>query len=257
MDILKMAGILKAAENGKTPVDPVTSFWEDIDLSEAYAVQVKNIEEKIKEGDRITGMKIGLTSRGMMELIGVNEPDFGHLLESMEVSNRGEIKRADLLLPKAEGELAFVLKEDLKGPGLTSQDVINATAYVVPSIEIVDSRIKDWKIKLLDTVADNGSSSRYILGDTKLDPREIDMKLTGMLMEKNGKLINSGVLAEVFGNPVESVAWLANKLSEFGIVLKKDYVILSGAVTAAVPADKGDSFKVSFHGMGDVEVTFI
>lgn len=107
----------------------------------------------------------------MMELVGVNEPDFGHLLESMEVSNRGEIKRADLLLPKAEGELAFVLKEDLKGPGLTSQDVINATAYVVPSIEIVDSRIKDWKIKLLDTVADNGSSSRYILGDTKLDPR--------------------------------------------------------------------------------------
>jgi len=153
--------------------------------------------------------------------------------------------------------LAFILKEDLEGPGVTIADVYRATEFVVPAFEIVDSRIRDWKIKLADTVADNASSARLVLGSRMEPVRDVDLRLIGMLLEKNGEAVNSGVGAEVWGNPAAAVAWLANKLSEFGLALEAGEIILSGALTAAVPAEAGDVFTVSFHGLGSLNLKFI
>ena len=155
-----------------------------------------------------------------------------------------------------EGELSFCLNKTLKGPGVTIADVYDATAWVTPSIEIVDSRIKDWKIKLCDTIADNGSSARFMLGGRMVPVGAVDMRLTGMTLEKNGELVSSGTTAEVWGNPAASVAWLANKLGQFGIELKAGSIVMAGAVTAALPAQAGDAFTVSFQGLGSVTVKF-
>lgn len=201
-------------------------------------------------------MKIGLTSVAMQELLGVNEPDYGHITSSMVVLEGQDISISELCQPKVEGELAFCLKKELKGPNITIADVYNATSWVAPAIEIVDSRIKNWEITLQDTVADNGSSARLILGSGMTPISKIDMKLTGMTLEKNGKLINSGVSAEVLGNPAASVMWLVNKLAEFDIGLEAGQIILSGALTAAQPAKEGDFFNISFYGMGSVGVRF-
>ncbi len=162
-----------------------------------------------------------------------------------------------LIQPKVEGELSFCLGKSLQGPGITVADVYDATEWVTPSIEIVDSRIKDWKIRLPDTIADNGSSARFMLGGRMMPIGAVDMRLTGMTLEQNGVLVSSGTTAEVWGNPAASVAWLANKLGQFGISLKAGSIVMAGAVTAAVPAKAGDVFTVSFQGMGSVTVRFV
>jgi 2-keto-4-pentenoate hydratase len=201
-------------------------------------------------------MKVGLTSRAMQNLLGVNEPDYGHLTDSMLLLE-GEICSLDELnQPKVEGELAFCLKKPLKGPGATIADVYNATGWVVPAIEIVDSRIKDWKIKLVDTIADNGSSAKLVLGGRMTKIEDIDMQLIGMTLEKNGEILSTGTGAAVWGNPAAAVVWLVNKLAEFDIGLEEGNIILSGAVTAAETAISGDSFTIRFQGMGSVTVKF-
>ena len=257
MEILEVSNILADAESQCRVVKPLTEQWPDMDIKDAYGIQLETIAGKIKQGETLIGMKVGLTSRGMMKAIGVNEPDFGHLTDKMLINEGTPIKIDELIQPKVEGELAFILKKTLQGPGITLADVYDSVDYVVPAIEIVDSRIANWKIKLLDTVADNGSSAKLILGSKFTPIAEVDMRLTGMLLEKNGELLNSGTLAEVLGNPAASVAWLANKLCEFGIALEAGSIILSGAVTAAENAVRGDVFTVSFQGMGSVGAKFI
>ncbi|KKK39249.1 2-keto-4-pentenoate hydratase [Mesobacillus campisalis] len=246
---------LQEAEEGRA-VSPLTELYSSLTVDEAYQVQLKTIEQKVSEGQRIVGKKIGLTSFAMQNLLGVDQPDYGHLLEHMEVKNKGEIALNTLFQPKVEGEIAFILKKDLKGPSVTEQEVLEATDYIVPSLEIVDSRIKDWKIKLQDTIADNASCGLYVLGEQKVELEGLDLTKIEMSLYKNGELINQGTGADVLGHPAKCVAWLANKLSDYSVILKAGEVILSGALSAAVDAQKGDSFTAEFTKLGKVEVSF-
>lgn len=237
-------------------VEAITSKYPELTVAQAYQIQLQTIEAELSEGNVITGKKIGLTSVAMQTSLGVNEPDYGHLLQTMQIANGGKVPSEQLLQPKVEGELAFVLKKDLVGPNLTTIDVIQATDYIVPALEIVDSRIKNWQIKLPDTIADNASSGLYVLGDEKFYLHDIDLKNIGMALYKNGQLLNTGAGVACLGNPLTAVVWLANKLAEYDISLKKGEVILSGALSAAVDAEVGDVFSCKFNRMGEVRVEF-
>lgn len=253
----QLADMLYDAEKSCEAMDAISDLEPEVNLEDAYAIQLMNVSRALKDGEIVSGRKIGLTSKAMQELLGIAEPDYGHLYASTEVKNSGIISMKNAIRPKVEGEIAFVLKEGLSGPGITVEDVYKATDYVCASIEIVDSRIRDWKIKLVDTVADNGSSSMYVLGDTKVKAEDISLADISMTLYKNGEVVNTGTGEAVLGNPAISVAWLVNKLHEFGTVLNKGEVILSGAITAAPEAQAGDSFECVFSGLGSVKVNFI
>jgi 2-keto-4-pentenoate hydratase len=258
MDIKAVAIDLYNAEKGTAPVDPITEKYPEITIEQAYEIQLKGVEmRRVQDARRIVGKKIGLTSIAMQKLLGVNEPDYGHLLDNMLVMEGVPIPRCELLLPKVEGEIAFVLKSTLKGPGVTIADVLRATEGVMASIEIVDSRVRDWKIKLPDTIADNASSARFVLGSRLVPVKNLDLRLVGMVFEKNGEIMNTGAGAAVWGHPAASVAWLANRLAAFDISLEEGEIILSGAVTAAVDAQAGDLFHIAFHDLGTVGVRFV
>lgn len=245
-----------ASANEKGGIQAITSTYPELTTVQAYQIQLQTIEKELLKGDVITGKKIGLTSVAMQTSLGVNEPDYGHLLQSMEVGNGGKVPSGRLLQPKVEGEIAFILKEDLVGPNLTVTDVIQATDYIVPALEIVDSRIKNWQIKLPDTIADNASSGLYVLGEGKFRLHAIDLKNVGMALYKNGQLLNTGAGVACLGNPLTAVVWLANKLAAYNITLKKGEVILSGALSAAMDAQPGDQFSCKFNQMGEVRVQF-
>lgn len=254
--IYKVVQYLDEAQQQHISIAPLTEQVENLSIHEAYYVQLRRIEKAVKAGDRISGKKIGLTSLAMQKLLGVNQPDYGHLLQSMHVKTGETVSLKTLFHPKVEGEIAFVLKEDLVGPNIQVEDVYRATDYVLPSIEIVDSRIKDWKIKLEDTVADNASCGLYVLGEKQVKIDAIDLKGIHMKLLKNGQIVNEGKGTDVLGDPALCVAWLANKLYEYGVTLKAGEVILSGALSAAVVAEPGDTFTARFTDFGDVEVTF-
>ncbi|SHR25595.1 2-keto-4-pentenoate hydratase [Mycobacteroides abscessus subsp. abscessus] len=254
--IKEYAALLADAEKTGVGTNPLTILDPNLSVTEAYHIQLENIQMKVEQGQKIIGKKIGLTSLAMQKLLGVDEPDYGHLLDSMEVTNGGTISIEKVLQPKVEAELAFVLKKDLIGPNITTLDVLQATDYIVPALEIVDSRVKDWKIKLPDTIADNASSGFYVLGDRKAKVDEINLELLGMVLSRNNEIVNTGVGAAALGNPATCVAWLANKLSEFGIPLKAGEIILSGALSAAADAKAGDSFSARFAHFGEVKVHF-
>ncbi|GGG01101.1 2-keto-4-pentenoate hydratase [Paenibacillus abyssi] len=254
--ISALADLLAEAERTGQGTQPLTALHEDLTIEQAYHVQLTNIERRVKAGDRIVGKKIGLTSLAMQKLLGVDQPDYGHLLESMVIENRGEIPMRRVMQPKVEGEIAFVLKQDLIGPRVTVLDVLQATDYVVPALEIVDSRVSDWKIKLPDTIADNASSGLYVLGGRPMKVEELDLTQVGMVLYRNGQIENTGVGAAALGNPAACVAWLANALFRFGITLKAGEVILSGALSAAVNAQPGDTFTARFAHLGEASVSF-
>ena len=235
-------------------ISALTELDPTLTVDVAYAIQLERVKKAVANGDRITGKKIGLTSIAMQNLLGVDQPDYGHLHESMEVADGTTVSLSQLFQPKVEGEIAFILKEDLVGPGVTAEDVLKATDYVVAAIEIVDSRIKDWKIKLADTVADNASCGLYVLGEQKV--KNADLKGVQMQLLKNGEVINEGVGTDVLGDPAICVAWLANKLSQYGVTLKAGEVILSGALSAAVTVEPGDKFKAKFTDLGEVAINF-
>jgi 2-keto-4-pentenoate hydratase len=257
MDYQKLATEFLTAEAQRNPIGAITDLYPEMTVEDAYRIQLAGIDMKLAKGSKVIGKKIGLTSKGMQKLLGVNEPDYGILLNDMLFAEGFASRRAALLQPKIEGELAFILKETLKGPGVTIADVYRATEYIVPAFEIVDSRIRDWKIKLEDTIADNASSAGILLGSRMTPITNIDLKLVGMMLEKNGEMVSSGVGAEVWGNPAAAVAWLANKLADFDIALEKGEIILSGAITAAEKVNAGDVFNVSFTNLGSVSLKFI
>ena len=254
--IEKFAAQLAEAETTQVGIDPLTVVDPEITVDEAYYIQLENIKKKLSEGQKIVGKKIGLTSVAVQKMLGVDEPDYGHLLDSMVVENGGTIDTKTMLQPKIEGEIAFVLKKDLKGPNVTAVDVIQATDYVLPALEIVDSRVQDWKIKLQDTVADNASSGLYVLGGKPTKLEDIDLELLGMVLSQNGEMVNTGVGAAALGNPATCVAWLANRLADYDISLKAGEVILSGALSGMVVAKSGDSFTARFAHLGQVSVNF-
>ena len=253
----KLSEMLYEALKNQTPMDIISEIDSKVTVDDAYDIQLLNVKRSLEDGQIISGKKIGLTSKGMQKLLGITEPDYGHLYASTEVKNGGTVDmNTQAIRPKVEGEVAFILKDDLNGPGVTLDDVYKATDYVCASIEIVDSRIRDWKIKLVDTIADNGSSSLYLLGDKKVKVDSVSLSDIEMTIYKNGEVVNSGTGKEVLGNPAISVAWLANKLCEYGVTLKKGEVILSGAITAAPEAFKGDVFECVFSELGSVKVEF-
>ncbi|AIL59830.1 2-oxopent-4-enoate hydratase [Pseudomonas alkylphenolica] len=237
-------------------VAPLLSREPDISIEDAYRIQEQFVARRLAAGEKIIGKKIGATSKPVQEFLGVYQPDFGMLTSGMVFAEGDTIDLGQMIQPKAEAELAFVLKHDLKGPGITAMDVIRATDYVLPCFEIVDSRISNWQIKIQDTVADNASCGVFVLGKTKGDPRKLDITLAGMVLEKNGELFSTGVGAAVQGSPANAVAWLANTLGELGIPFKAGEVILSGSQSALVPVTDGDELVCSVGGLGSCRVKF-
>lgn len=254
--VREWADHLARAEEQRQGVQALTESEPDLSIERAYDVQLESIQRKVNQGKRVVGKKIGLTSIAMQELLGVSEPDYGHLLDSMVVENGDKITPDRVLQPRVEGEIAFVLRDTLKGPKVTTLDVLQATAYVLPALEVVDSRVADWNIKLPDTIADNASSGLYVLGGQPVSVDQVDLAQIGMVLEKNGDIMNTGVGAAASGNPAHCVAWLANKLAEFDIALEAGEVVLSGALSAAVHAHPGDHFRARLAHLGEATVGF-
>lgn len=257
VDIQRYGDELYDALVGRTPVAPLTEREPHITIEDAYQIQLRMVKRRTDAGETIVGRKIGVTSKIVMDMLKVDQPDFGQLTSGM-VFNEGEAVQADTLIaPRAEAEVAFVLKRDLAGPGVTAADVMRATDYVMPCFEIVDSRIRDWKIRIQDTVADNASCGVLTLGGRRKDPRTVDLALAGMVLEKNGEVVSTSTGAAVRGSPVNAVVWLANTLGRLGIVMKAGEVILSGSQSPLVPVKAGDSLRCSVGGLGGTSVRFI
>lgn len=256
MDTQLCAANLLEAEKNRIAIAPLTSQYPQITVDDAYLIQLEQIRKKVENGAAIVGKKIGLTSAAMQNMFGVNEPDYGHLLADMMIVDGELVSLDSFIQPKLEFEIAFVLKSDLKGTNITEQDVINATDYIVPALEVIDSRISDWKIKFEDTVADNGSSARAIIGGKPTKLEDVDLEHIGMLVYKNGEFLDCAAGAAVMGNPVRAVAWLANALGKYDIGLYAGEIVLSGALTAAVPIEDGDVFTAEFAHIGTVSASF-
>lgn len=255
-ELSDVAQRLITASNERKAIDPLTETYPGITIEEAYGIQLKVVNARVAGGRKVVGKKIGLTSPAMQEMLKVNEPDYGHLLDDMLVYQGMGMSASRLLQPRIEGEIAFVLGRDLTGPGITPADVVRATEGVTAALEIIDSRIRDWKIKIQDTVADNASSAAFVLGAKMVAAKEIDLRYVGFVMTRNGQFVGAGAGAAVLGSPIQSVAWLANKMGEYGISLKAGEVILSGAAAAAVPIQAGDSIHLTIDRLGDVACFF-
>jgi 2-oxopent-4-enoate/cis-2-oxohex-4-enoate hydratase len=248
--------LFDALASGST-IAPLSSRHPEMTVQDAYAVQQRLMARRLAAGEKVIGKKIGVTSQAVMDMLGVFQPDFGWLTDAM-VYNEGEsIPMQRLIQPKAEGEIAFVLKKTLKGPGVTVADVLAATEGVMACFEIVDSRIADWKIKIQDTVADNASCGVFVLGDRLVDVRDVDLTTCGMVLEKNGEIVVTGAGAAALGHPANAVAWLANTLGAHGTALEAGEVVLSGSLGAMVPVKTGDNLRVTIGGIGGCSVRFV
>lgn len=237
-------------------IEPVSQTYKLESNTTAYEIQKINTDFWIKEGRRLVGRKIGLTSASIQKQLGVDQPDFGALFADMAYGSGEEIDIKQLLQPKAEAEIAFVLNKDLPHQKHTYADIIDATAYILPCIEIVDSRIKNWNIQFVDTVADNASSAAYVLGSTPIKLHKVDLEMCGMKMECKGEVVSTGMGMACLGNPLNAVVWLANKMTESGNSLKAGDLILSGALGPMINVQAGDSFKTSISGLGSVSIHF-
>ena len=240
----------------RAPIPPITDGDLGLTIDDAYAIQTYNVDRRVTAGAVIRGRKVGLTSRPMQELLGVDEPDFGVLLHDMFVEDGDEVPLEALVQPRVEAEMAFVMGRDLAGPGVTTSNALDAIAGVLPAIEIVDSRVADWRITLIDTVADNASCGKLVVGGKLTPVTALDLRLTGMVLSRNGALIDSGAGAAALGNPARCVAWLANKLGAFGAVLRKDDIVLPGALHRMIPVRPGDVFRAEFAHLGAVTARF-
>jgi 2-oxopent-4-enoate/cis-2-oxohex-4-enoate hydratase len=254
--ITQLGDELYEALTGNIMLAPLTEREPQITIDDAYAVQQQLLSRRLAGGARVVGKKVGVTSRAVMNMLEVYQPDFGYLLDDMLYNDGDSIPRDSLIQPRAEGEIAFVLKHDLNGPGISAADVLRATDFVMPCFEIVDSRIRDWKIRIQDTVADNASCGVFVLGNGAADPRKLDLATCGMVLEKNGEIVATGAGAAALGNPVNAVAWLANTMGRLGVPLRAGEVILSGALAAMFPAAAGDHFRVTIGGLGTCGVRF-
>lgn len=251
-----MAERLRTASQSGVPCAPVRELIGTTDLEQAYAVQEINTALRIADGARIIGSKIGLTSLSVQKQLGVDQPDFGVLWNDREVENGGEVSMSALLQPKAEAEIAFVLGKDLTAENLTSIDVLSAVDYALASIEIVGSRIKDWDIKITDTIADNASASHWVVGHRPVKLENLDLLNCKMVMKKNGVVVSEGVGKNCLGSPVNAMLWLANKLVAMGRPMRAGDLILTGALGPMVSAQAGDHFSATIEGLGEVSAKF-
>lgn len=247
---------LREAYAHKTPLPPLRNEIGVEDIDFAYQIQNVNTNFRLDHGARIVGKKIGLTSWAVQEQLGVDQPDYGILFNDMEVLNGGSVSMGVLMQAKAEGEIAFVLGEDLDDDRLTIVDLINAIDYALPAIEIVGSRIENWNIKITDTVADNASASHFVVGHTPKTLDEFDMVQCSMKIRKNRHLVSEGIGANCLGSPLNATLWLANKMVQIGHPLKAGELIFTGALGPMVDVETGDRINAHFEGLGSVSVSF-
>lgn len=252
----ELAADLAEAERSRAPIAPLTDENPTIDVVDSYEIQLTNIRQRVAEGARVVGHKVGLSSKAMQQMMGVDEPDYGHLLDEMEVFEDKPVQAGRYLYPRVEVEVGFVLAEDLPGAECTEDDVLAATAAFAPAIELIDTRITDWKIKLCDTIADNASSAGFVLGAERVAPKDVDIKKIDAVLTRNGEVVAKGRSDAVLGNPVTAVAWLARKVESFGVRLRKGDIVLPGSCTRAIDARPGDQFVAEFDGLGSVRLTF-
>jgi len=245
-------------EAGRTrdPIEPISETHPDAEVTDAYEIQLLNVRRRVDEGARIRGHKVGISAKAVQRMLGVHEPDYGHLFDDMFVFEGDTVDTGTLIQPRAEIETAFVLGAPLAGPGVTVADVLRATEYLVPSIEIVDSRVADWRITIVDTIADNASCGLLVLGGRATPISEVDPALIGATLSVDGQIVETGASGAVLGNPVTAVAWLANKVADFGVTLDAGDVVLPGACTAMVDVRAGNTVRADFDGLGHVSVTF-
>ncbi|WP_068268819.1 2-keto-4-pentenoate hydratase [Aldersonia kunmingensis] len=253
------ATLLWEAERTSSPIEPLCNSFRDIDVVDAYEIQLRNIERKLANGLTICGHKVGLSSAVMQQMMGVNEPDYGHLLSDMAIEDGATVDLSAFCYPRIEVEVGFVLGDTLPGAGCTEADVLASTAHLVASIELIDSRIRNWQIAIADTIADNASSAGFVLGERHsldgIDPADIEAVLyTGS--EGAETEVTRGNSGAVLGNPVTAVAWLANKVAAFGVRLEAGHVILPGSCTKAIDVAAGDRFRAEFAGLGSVSLNF-
>jgi 2-oxopent-4-enoate/cis-2-oxohex-4-enoate hydratase len=256
-DIIRYHGdALYDALVNRSTLPPLRDRVPGLTIVDSYHIAAQMVRRRVAAGEAIIGKKIGVTSKAVQEAIGVFEPDFGQLTSGMALTDGTIIDINTLIQPRAEAEIAFVLKSDLKGPGVTADDVLRATDHVRACFEIVDSRIDRWDIGILDTVADNASCGVFVLGDRKADPRDLDLALVTMEAKRNGEPAASGAGAAVQGHPCNAVAWLANTLGHLGIPFLAGEVILSGSLGALIPVAAGDRLDMRIDGIGGCSTSF-
>lgn len=255
-DRKKAVALLLKAEADRTPVTQLSTTWPDITIEDAYAIQNAVVAHKVAAGAKVIGHKVGLTSKAMQRSSKIDEPDYGHLLDYMMIADGAKVPHANYCIPRVEVELAFVLGEPLKGPGVGLLDVLRATEYVVPSIEIIDARAQNPR-KIYDTVADNGAAAGIVIGGRPVAPMDVDLRWVGGVMSCNSEIEETGLAAGVLGHPALGVAWLANKVGPFGTVLEPGHIILSGSFTRPVWAEKGDTLHADFGPLGSLAVQFV
>lgn len=253
--IRRVADLLDQAEKTGKAIEPIRDYLPG-GISDAYAVQQLNASRRVSEGRRITGRKIGLTSTSVQRQLGVNQPDFGTLFDSMAINDGEEISLSRLMQAKCEAEVALVLEHDLDLEHIVLSDLIAATAYVLPAIEIVGSRIANWNIGILDTIADNASAGLYVLGQRPVKLADLDLRLAGMVMERQGEPVSFGVGAACLGHPLNAALWLARTLAENGTALRAGDVVLTGALGPMVAVSPGDVFEARIQGLGSVRACF-
>lgn len=247
--------LLMEAERKRQQVPGPSRTWPQITLEDSYAIAALGIQGKVAAGAVVRGRKIGLTSKAMQRSSQIDEPDFGILLDDMFIDEGGSVARDRYCVPRAELEIAFIMGRRLTGPGVQLEDVIDATEYISPSIEIIDARAEDPRT-IFDTVADNGAAAGVVLGTEKFDPSEFDLRWVGAMMYRNGEVEETGLAAGVLDHPANAVAWLANKLVGFGESVEPGQVILTGSFVRPVWAEAGDRLMGDFGSMGAVPVQF-
>ena len=260
--ITDLATRLHQAESSRTQIRQFSLELPEITIEDAYAIQKEWVHRKIADGRKPIGHKIGLTSRAMQRSSNINEPDYGVLLDDMLFKDGFDIPIGRFIVPRVEVELAFILKDRLTGPNCTIFDVLNATDYVIPAIEIIDARIQqidpETKVtrKVFDTISDNAANAGLVMGGRAVKPDQVDLRWVAAILYRNGVIEESGVAAAVLNNPVNGPAWLANKLHPYGVALEPGEIILGGSFTAPVPARAGDSFHIDYGPLGSISCRF-
>jgi 2-oxo-hept-3-ene-1,7-dioate hydratase len=250
------ADILMAAARERKQAVQLSKTWPDITMEDAYAISTEVAKRRIAAGAKLIGHKVGLTSKAMQRSSQIDEPDYGHLLDDMMVADGARVAHENYCRPRVEIELAFVLGRSLKGPGIGLPDVLRATEYVVPAIEIVDARLQDPR-KIFDTVADNGAAAGIVIGGRPVRPMDVDLRWVAGIMYCNSEIEETGVAAGVLGHPALGVAWLANKLGQHGVALEPGHLVLAGSFTRVVLAKKGDTLHADFGALGGIAVQFV
>jgi 2-oxo-hept-3-ene-1,7-dioate hydratase len=252
----KAADILFAAERERKQAVQLSKTWPSITMEDAYAISSEVANRKMAAGAKLIGHKVGLTSKAMQRSSQIDEPDYGFLLDTMMFADGARIAHENFCLPRIEVELAFILGKPLRGPGVGLTDVLRATEYVVPAIEIVDARLQDPR-KIFDTVCDNGAAAGIVIGGRPVGPLEVDLRWVGGIMYRNSEIEETGLAAGVLGHPALGVAWLANKLGQHGVTLEPGHLILAGSFTRVVYARKGDTLHADFGQLGGLAVQFV